>query len=125
MARNVNFNGLQDAINRELRLYADSVMSEIEKVEKKVSNNAVKRLRVAGSFDNQRQGKNYRKGWRARKNGNNGYIIYNATNYQLTHLLEYGHATRNGGRTRAFPHIRPVEQEVIKEFESQIRSALS
>ena len=125
MARNVNFNGLQDAINRELRLYADSVASEIEVVEKRVSNNAVKRLRVAGSFDNQRQGKNYRKGWRARKNGNNGYIIYNATNYQLTHLLEYGHATRNGGRTRAFPHIRPVEQEVIKEFESQIRSALS
>ena len=125
MARNVNINGLQDAINKELRLYADSVASEIGEIEKSVSNIAVKRLRVAGNFDNQRQGKNYRKGWRAKKNGKNGYIIYNATNYQLTHLLEYGHATKNGGRTRAFPHIRPVEEEVIKEFESKVRSALS
>ena len=30
--------------------------------------------------------------------------------HRKTHLLEHGHATRSGGRTRAFPHIRFGEE---------------
>ena len=33
----------------------------------------------------------------------------------MTHLLEKGHANRDGGRTKAYPHIKPAEEEAVKE----------
>lgn len=54
---------------------------------------------------------NYAAGWAVKPVPGKlkGYIVYNATDYMLTHLLEKGHAKVNGGRVRAIPHIRPVE----------------
>lgn len=120
----VQINDLSQAINRELSLYSDSVREAVDKVEKSVSNLAVRRLKVEGSFQNNRSTRNYRSGWRAKRLSTGGYIVYNATSYQLTHLLEYGHALRGGGRARAFPHIRQVETEIQQEFERRIRSEL-
>lgn len=64
----------------------------------------------------------YKRGWRV-KTFEGAYdttsIIYNSTDWQLTHLLENGHVTRNGGKTKPIKHIYPVEQECIKSFEDK------
>ena len=42
--------------------------------------------------------------------------VWNKKHYRLTHLLEFGHATKNGGHTIAQPHIRPTEQKYKEKF---------
>lgn len=44
--------------------------------------------------------------------------------YRLTHLLENGHALINGGRTRAFPHIKYGEEFAKKRMEELAKEAI-
>ena len=53
-----------------------------------------------------------------------GAIVHNKKHYQLAHLLENGHALRNGGRTRAFPHIAPVAERAEDNLLKNIRKYL-
>ena len=60
--------------------------------------------------------KEYANSWATgtRKKGIHKYskVVYNKDHYRLTHLLEFGHVTRDGAtRTIAQPHIRPTEEK--------------
>lgn len=48
-----------------------------------------------------------------------------APDYRLTHLLVHGHATRDGGRTRANPFLQNAVDKVIPEYEQKVQEALS
>ena len=52
-------------------------------------------------------------------------VAYNREHYRLTHLLEFGHANRDGSRTKPIPHIRKTEdkyrEKFIQELEEKIR----
>lgn len=66
----------------------------------------------------------YLRGWKSKKVNSHGkgvrYVVFNSSKPSLTHLLEKGHALRNGGRANAFPHIKPAEDEVEKKLLSRI-----
>ena len=69
----------------------------------------------------------YRKGWRVKTTKGQGFvecIIHNATDYQLTHLLEKPHLLRNGARSTPQVHIAPVEQDCIGEFENNVEKII-
>jgi len=90
---------------------------------------AVKELRSAHPAGSGKYGSwdKYDKGWTKRastmKTKEKGIlaVIYNKDHYRLTHLLEKGHATVNGGRTQAFPHIAPVEQKCEESLIKNIK----
>ncbi|MBF4500233.1 HK97 gp10 family phage protein [Savagea sp. SN6] len=97
-----------------MKEYTDEVEQGMKEAQEKVAKDGADKLKGSSP---KRTGK-YAKAWKA-KEQEGGWVIYN-TKGQLTHLLEKGHALRQGGRTRAFVHIEPVEQSVIDEFEKAV-----
>ncbi len=67
----------------------------------------------------------YAKSWtlkKARKAGKAIKVtVYNKDHYQLTHLLEHGHAKIDGGRSRAYPHISLAEEAASASIDEKIK----
>ena len=52
-------------------------------------------------------------------------MVYSPKRYFLTHLLEHGHAKRNGGRVSAHPHIAPAEEVGEEKLMKDLEKALA
>ena len=66
----------------------------------------------------------YRKGWRMKtytENGVKAVKVYNETCYQLTHLLEFGHLTKNGKFVKPVPHIKQAEELAERILEDKLQ----
>ena len=50
--------------------------------------------------------------------------IGNANKPGLVHLLEKGHVTLNGRRTRSFPHMAPAFNEIQDDFIEKVENAV-
>ena len=114
---------LQVKIMALLEEYAEQAEDAINEVIPKVAKDAAKQLRNTSPKDTG----DYAKGWKVKTEktrlGVTG-IVYNKDYPGLVHLLEFGHAKRNGGRTRAFPHVAPVNEWAEKEVVQRIEEAL-
>lgn len=110
---------IADQIANELQRYTNFVTEEVEVAKTEVSKELVKELKqtspkLTGS---------YKKGWRVKKVGN-VLVVHNKTDYQLTHLLEHGHAKKGGGRVPAKVHIRPAEERAVEDFLDRVERAI-
>lgn len=71
----------------------------------------------------------YNASWRSSSTpwakGKQSVVVHNEKKYRLTHLLENGHALKNGGRARPFPHIAPVAEEAERDLLENIRKYIT
>lgn len=130
MSSSIKPENLSKEIMNYLENYVEDIEEDVRETADKTSKEAVKELKQTSPKRAGKTRKNpYWKGWTKRKNSKSKrrYVvdIYNKTNYQLTHLLEFGHATKNGGRTKAQPHIKKVEEKYNKQYEKEIKDAIT
>lgn len=104
--------------------YTDEIVDAVVEVLDDVAKEAVADLKVSSP---KKTGK-YAKGWKAdNEKGRTfaGVVVHNSR-YQLTHLLENGHARRGGGREiPGIEHIGPAneraQESAVKKIEEAIR----
>ena len=128
MSSSIKVEDLQKELNEYLESYVEDITEEVADVTDSITKEAVADLKEQSPRGHGTRDNPYYKGWTKQKGklnrGKYTVKIHNRTNYQLTHLLEFGHATRNGGRTRAIPHIRPIEEKYKKLYETRVTTVI-
>lgn len=114
---------LADAIAKELNLYSDSVTAAFKKSVDEISKEAAQALNTDSPKRTSRYAKQWTAGDRYESHRTKRVTVYNKKRYQLTHLLEHGHAKRGGGRVPGKAHIAPVEAKAIEKLEKAVREA--
>lgn len=128
MNKTVSVDGLATAIAENLQIYTDGVTDGIKEAEDITAMECKKNLEADSPVapTGKHRGK-YKKGWKATITSNTPFskhaVIHNKE-YRLTHLLENGHATRDGGRTTAEPHIKKNEEIANKVFEQRVEEVI-
>lgn len=120
----VTIDNLESAVMNILEEYGDEVQKNMDEITKRVGKVGVQALRseARAKFN----GRKYASSWTYEvENGRFGTTV---TIYSkmpgLPHLLEHGHASRNGGRVDGRPHIKPVEENLISQMENEVMTKL-
>lgn len=118
-----------DEIKDILGEYSKDIDNELYEEAKAIAKEGVQELKRTSPISKTKtSGKGrYRRGWRMdidKGFGEVEAVIYNATDYQLTHLLERPHVIRNKygtwGTSKPQVHIKPVEEQCVKQFEDRV-----
>lgn len=121
----ISIDKLADAIGLTLEDYAKGVDSCLADASDKAGKSAEAELHRTSPAS--KNGGEYRKGWtyqekeiRRGKSYRTEMVVYNATRYRLTHLLEKSHRIVNKygqyGKTKAQPHIAPAQKNAEATF---------
>lgn len=126
MAKKVRIDELADAVNEQLAEYSKLTEETVKTAVTKAGNSVKNTIRDTAP---ERTGR-YAKSWRTKKTRETStgleVTVYSPTRYMLAHLLEHGHAKRNGGRVKAIPHIAPAqeaaEEQLMKDIERGLKN---
>ena len=121
---NVKIDNLADEIMNGLIEYAKLTTNDLKKSVRKAGNTVRKDIAASAPKDTGA----YAKSWSVKKiketKNSLSVTVHSKNRYQIAHLLEFGHAKRNGGRVEARPHIARAEEKGIAQLESEIERSL-
>lgn len=126
MAKSIKPSQLSEAIEQELKLYSESVTERVNEV----GAASIKKLKKLTKASAPVASGSFKKNISTKEDSNPVTGMKTFTWYvkkpdhRLTHLLVHGHATRNGGRTKADPFLANALDTVLPEYEGKVKEAL-
>lgn len=124
MTERIPIQNLSDEIMKGLKEYAEITSDKVKSAVKNAGETAVSEIKNNAPRNKGR----YAKSWSVKATKENSDLlvltVYSRDHYRLTHLLEFGHAKRNGGRVPAQPHIALAEEKSVKKLEEEIKAAV-
>lgn len=116
---------LADLVMDGLREYSELADTAMKKAVRKTAASVRKEISENAPKDTG----TYAKSWATKKVTENSHklevTLHSKNRYQIAHLLEKGHAKRNGGRVAGHLHISPAEENGADLLESLIKKELS
>ena len=118
--KTVSIDEMGNAIAKEFEQYVDLTADEVKKIVAEVAEDVKEKIQKEAPVDTGA----YKKSWMVTQTKNSSlgaeYTVHSKKKYRLTHLLEFGHAKRGGGRTKAQPHIGKGESLAISEIKQKM-----
>lgn len=128
MAKRATINSklLAKTVSDALQQYGDDISEAIAKEVPIVASEAAEEINRNAAGHNW-VSRGYDHSWdilkKVQKRKGISYVVHSTMPW-LPHLLEWGHAKANGGRTRAIEHISSAEKTAVAELEKRITEAV-
>lgn len=114
-------------VMNELGAYREEVAEAVSKAVKETAKQTAAELRTTSP---EREG-DYKKRWTYKRDAKlkgrykfNMVVYSKKPSYRITHLLEHGHAKRNGGRVDGIPHISIAEKHAKEILMERLKRSL-
>ena len=128
-SRRIGVLDFRDAINSVFVRYGQEVNGVLDSALQEVTRESCEDLKAVTTWRKQYASSPYSKDWtwsiEPAKRLSRKVVVYNADHYQLTHLLESGHAKYlwgrdTGGEVQAFPHIKPIADKAYEHLDNAV-----
>jgi hypothetical protein len=127
MANTVNSDNLAQVIAQELTIYSRSVTEAIKNEAKSHMKDLVKKTKDTAPVGHRK--KHYKNSISSRTvsetdRGAEYQWYVKGSDYRLSHLLERGHATRDGGRVEGTGFISKATEPILADYEKKVEEII-
>ena len=124
---NIEIEQLAEVIEQELTTYSDNVIDGVKRVARSNMTKLVQKTKATAPVGKRK--KHYRDSISSKKQEETprgiSYLWYvKGSNYRLSHLLNDGHQSRNGGCVQGTGFITKASEEILEEYEKEVEEVI-
>ena len=125
MVKGIKPTNIGEAIGNELTIYHEQIVAKLDEAAENAAKKLVKLTKATAPKDSGGFRRNIASKRLKKTENGSTYVWYvKPPDHRLTHLLVHGHATKNGGRTKADPFLANALETVRQEYEAAAEEAV-